>query len=88
MTIPAGETDITFEVSTADDAVEEDDSTVTAAIVSGAGYTVGTPGSAPSSPVHDNDAPPTVSIRRDLRIDRGPSGPVHRQPRRIGGLRP
>ena len=62
VTIPAVETAVTFEVSTADDGVEEDDSTVTAAIVSGAGYTVGTPGSVSVS-VYDNDGPPTVSIR-------------------------
>ena len=62
VTIPAGETHATIEVSTADNGVEEDDSTVTAAIVSGTGYTVGTPGSV-SVPVYDNDAPPTVSIQ-------------------------
>ncbi len=62
VTIPAVEAHATFEVATDDDGVEEDDSVVTAAIVSGAGYTVGTPSSA-RVPVYDNDAPPTVSVR-------------------------
>ena len=64
VTIPAGETDATFVVSTDEDAVEEDDSVVTATIVSGVGYTVGTPGSA-SVPVYDNDASPTIAVQPD-----------------------
>ncbi len=63
--IPAGEASATFEVSTDDDAVEEGGSIITVDIVSGAGYTVGTPGSA-SVPIYDNDAPPTIAVQPDF----------------------
>ena len=56
---------VTLSAPTVDDADEEDDSTVTAELLSGSGYTVGSPGSA-SVTVTDNDAgtvpPPTGDL--------------------------
>ncbi|MDE0654262.1 MAG: hypothetical protein OXI26_11490 [bacterium] len=65
VTIPAGATRATFEVPTDDDAAEENDNTISVAIVSGAGYVIATPGSA-HVPVYDNDAPPTITIQADF----------------------
>ena len=52
--ILANATDATFLVMTDDDDVEEADSVITATVVAGNGYTVGTSGSAPVT-VEDND---------------------------------
>ena len=65
VTIPALEARVLFEVRTVDDAVEEDDSTITVRVAGGSGYTIGTPGSA-RVPVYDNDEAPTISIRPDF----------------------
>ncbi len=54
MTIPAGATSKTFTVATVDDTVDEADGSVTAALASGTGYTVGSAESATVA-VADND---------------------------------
>ncbi|MDE0669192.1 MAG: hypothetical protein OXI48_09230 [bacterium] len=59
-TIPAGANSATLRLSFVDDAVNEWYSTVTVALASGAGYSVGSPGSA-SVVVDDND-PPRVGV--------------------------
>ena len=79
VTVPAGETSATFEVTTDDDAVEEGDSIITANVASGPGYTVGAPAAA-RVPVYDNDAPPTIDIRPTFGATEGGSARfiVHR----------
>ena len=54
----------TLSAATVDDAAEEPDSTVTATLSNGSGYTVGSPGSA-SVTVTDNDAG-TVPLRPEI----------------------
>ena len=68
--IPAGAVRVTLEVPTTDDDIDEDNSTVTATINSGAGYAVGSP-SAASVTVFDNDDPPTVTIRSTSGVHEG-----------------
>ena len=46
MTIAAGQTTATLQVTTVDDTTDESDSTVTATVTSGTGYTVGSRSSA------------------------------------------
>ena len=64
VTIRAGSTTETLDVQTVDDQEDEQDSTVTATLIRGTGYTVGTP-AATEVVVSDNDDPasaPTVTI--------------------------
>ena len=56
VTIPAGQASVSFAVATVDDAVDEPDGAVSAALESGTGYTVGNAGSA-TVVVADNDDP-------------------------------
>ena len=65
VTVSAGQTTATLQVTTVDDTTDESDSTVTARVTSGTGYTVGSRSPARVI-VADNDPPPdgrpTVSI--------------------------
>jgi len=56
VTIEAGETSASYEVTTQDDPADEPDGPVTVALAAGAGYSVGTPSSA-SVTVRDDDMP-------------------------------
>ncbi len=63
VTIPAGDASVTFAVTTDDDSLDELDSVVTAAVAMGAGYTVGTSGSATVTVEDDDPATlPAVTI--------------------------
>ena len=61
VTIDANATTATLTVATADDALDEAASAITAALSAGTGYTVGSPASATVT-VNDNDAEPSVSL--------------------------
>ena len=62
VTIPAGTTGVALTVATDDDAADEPDGSVSAAVDAGAGYTVAaSPGDAASVAVADNDAAASVA---------------------------
>ena len=59
VTIAAGQTTATLQVTTVDDDTDESDSTVTATVGDGTGYTVGAPGSAGVTVADNDGASPT-----------------------------
>ena len=63
VTVSAGQTTATLQVTTVDDTADESDSTVTATVTSGTGYTVGSRSSARVT-VADNDEPHRSPSRR------------------------
>ena len=87
VTIAAGETTETLQVETVDDTTDEPDSTVTATVDAGAGYTVGSPNSAGVTVV-DNDSastptptlPPATPDLPHVTITAGPSPVTEGQP--------
>ena len=75
VTVAAGQTTATLQVTTVDDTADESDSTVTARVASGTGYTVGSRSSARVT-VADNDEPapqpePQVTIAADGDVTEG-----------------
>ena len=74
VTVLASQTEATLTVKTVDDAVDEPDGSVTAAVDAGTGYTVApSPGDAASVAVADNDAaagPPVISVE-DVTVREG-----------------
>ena len=87
VTIAAGQTTETLQVETVDDTTDEPDSTVTATVDAGAGYTVGSPNSAGVTVV-DNDSastptptlPPATPDLPHVTITAGPSPVTEGQP--------
>ncbi|MBD2141966.1 endo-1,3-1,4-beta-glycanase ExsH [Anabaena sp. FACHB-1250] len=71
-TFPAGSTTTTITVTPTDDLIFEGNETVTLALATGTGYTLGTPQTATVT-IADNDAIPQVSIN-DVAITEGNSG--------------
>ncbi|MDE0522701.1 MAG: hypothetical protein OXH79_12165 [Boseongicola sp.] len=66
VTIPAGQSSATFAVATVDDAADEPDGSVTAALASGSGYTLGDAASATVAVADDDEPPPNILTRRTI----------------------
>ena len=89
VTIPAGQTSATFTVATVDDAADEPDGAVTAALAAGSGYTLGDAASARVAVADDDEPLPGIVTKRTIaregaddaavftvRLDRAPAQTV------------
>ncbi len=70
VTIPANTAATLFDVDTSDDAVDEANGSITAAVRSGSGYTLGSPSTATVT-VNDNDVQPSISIAAGSAVAEG-----------------
>ena len=66
VTIPAGQASASFSVATVDDAADEPDGAVTAALGSGSGYTLGDAASARVAVADDDEALPAILTKRTV----------------------